>query len=89
MADLQEIILNELQEQRVDLLNSLNKLNFSEREECRNWIEGMIFGESDLLDESLRSLNLTSEDIEINIFRDFQHETVEKFIEAYHDKNKV
>lgn len=87
--DLKDTILSSLAIQRKKHIEDIASLTFSfnNLEEYKQYIEGMIFSEEDILDSSLKSLGLTVDDIDPNDFRDYQHETVEICIAQFANIN--
>jgi len=72
-------IMSKLEEQRKDLLAS--NTDFENANEAYSWAESIVFSENDVLEKYLDNQNLTIDDIDTNEFRDYQHSTVELFLQ--------
>jgi hypothetical protein len=85
--NLKQVILDELEMQRNDLLNFSNfPIELYSKEDIEQYeddIEAQIFGEDDILDQALSSLDITCSDIDPDDFRDYQHETVRLCVDKF------
>jgi hypothetical protein len=84
-VNLKETIMSALIEQRTKLLNHIVSVDAYTHEEYREFLDTEIFSENDILEDSLKSLDLDIQDIDPNEFRDYQHETIQECYEKFHE----